>query len=57
MCIFGLFVFYKSNKLWIYFSILLNVIIKMVFGEYSMNFESKKVIKIIEEYLNSDCNY
>lgn len=29
----------------------------MVFGEYSMNFESKKVIKIIEEYLNSDCNY
>lgn len=57
MCIFGLFVFYKSNKLWIYFSILLNVIIKMVFGEYSMNFEIKKVIKINEEYCDSGCEY
>lgn len=29
----------------------------MASGEYSMNSESKKATKIIEEHLNSDCNY
>lgn len=29
----------------------------MAFREYSMNSESKKATKIIEEHWNSDCNY